>query len=51
MHDALEASADADVLYTDVWASMGQEGESDSRSLVFQPYRQEEDTSRKKKTK
>ncbi|WP_261558415.1 ornithine carbamoyltransferase [Frankia tisae] len=42
MHDALEAAAGADVLYTDVWASMGQEGESDSRSLVFQPYRLDE---------
>ncbi|WP_462186886.1 ornithine carbamoyltransferase [Frankia sp. CcWB2] len=42
MHDALEAAAGADVLYTDVWASMGQEGESDSRALVFQPYRLDE---------
>jgi ornithine carbamoyltransferase len=44
MHDALEAAAGADVLYTDVWASMGQEDESDSRSLVFQPYRLDEKT-------
>ncbi|ORT52721.1 ornithine carbamoyltransferase [Frankia sp. B2] len=42
MHDALEAAAGADVLYTDVWASMGQESESDSRALVFQPYRLDE---------
>ena len=28
-----------DVLYTDVWASMGQEGESADRSLVFPAYR------------
>jgi ornithine carbamoyltransferase len=37
-NDALEAAAGADVLYTDVWASMGQEGEATSRLLVFQPY-------------
>jgi ornithine carbamoyltransferase len=41
-HDALEAASGADVLYTDVWASMGQDGEADSRSLVFQPYRLDE---------
>jgi ornithine carbamoyltransferase len=34
-HDPDEASAGADVLYTDVWASMGQEAEADERSLVF----------------
>ncbi|MDQ1697992.1 MAG: ornithine carbamoyltransferase [Frankiaceae bacterium] len=37
-NDALEAAAGADVLYTDVWASMGQENEATSRLLVFQPY-------------
>ncbi len=37
-HDPLEAATGADILYTDVWASMGQEEESDSRQLVFQPY-------------
>ncbi|EFC79315.1 ornithine carbamoyltransferase [Parafrankia sp. EUN1f] len=42
MHDALEAATDADVLYTDVWASMGQDDESDTRALVFQPYRLDE---------
>lgn len=41
-HDAHEAAADADVLYTDVWASMGQDGESETRALVFQPYRLDE---------
>jgi ornithine carbamoyltransferase len=35
MHDATEAAADADAVYTDVWASMGQEDEEGSRSLVF----------------
>jgi len=34
--DPLEAAADADVLFTDVWASMGQEGESDKRKAVFE---------------
>ncbi|MEO8476396.1 MAG: ornithine carbamoyltransferase [Actinomycetota bacterium] len=36
--DAAEASTGADVLYTDVWASMGQEAESDERSLIFPLY-------------
>lgn len=34
-NDALEAADDADVLYTDVWASMGQEAESQKRSQDF----------------
>lgn len=34
--DPKEAAADADVLYTDVWASMGQEGESENRRKVFE---------------
>jgi ornithine carbamoyltransferase len=37
-HDAADAATGADVLYTDVWASMGQEDESDARRLVFAPY-------------
>jgi ornithine carbamoyltransferase len=37
-NDAREASAGADVLYTDVWASMGQEAEADERALVFPTY-------------
>jgi ornithine carbamoyltransferase len=37
--DPVRAATGADVLYTDVWASMGQEGEQDERSLVFPPYR------------
>jgi ornithine carbamoyltransferase len=36
--DPIEASRDADVLYTDVWASMGQEAEADERALVFPTY-------------
>ena len=38
MHDPREAVAGADAVYTDVWASMGQEAEEDSRALVFKPY-------------
>ena len=34
-----EAAADADVLYTDVWASMGQEAEAEARKQVFANYR------------
>jgi ornithine carbamoyltransferase len=37
-NDPLEAAANADVLYTDVWASMGQEGEAASRLAPFRPY-------------
>ncbi len=36
--DVLAAAKDADVVYTDVWASMGQEGESESRVVAFQNY-------------
>jgi ornithine carbamoyltransferase len=38
-NDPEAAITGADVLYTDVWASMGQEEEADERSLVFQSYR------------
>ena len=36
--DAAAAATGAHVLYTDVWASMGQEDESVSRAKVFAPY-------------
>jgi ornithine carbamoyltransferase len=36
--DAIAAATGAHVLYTDVWASMGQEDEAEERALVFQPY-------------
>jgi ornithine carbamoyltransferase len=38
LHEPLEAATGADVLYTDVWASMGQETEADERALVFPAY-------------
>lgn len=42
-NDAQAAAEGADVLYTDVWASMGQEREHDERVLVFTPYRLDSD--------
>jgi ornithine carbamoyltransferase len=37
-NDPAEAAEGADVLYTDVWASMGQEREADERALIFAPF-------------
>ena len=37
-NDPLAAAKDADVLYTDVWASMGQELEAEERALFFKPF-------------
>jgi ornithine carbamoyltransferase len=36
--DPVAAATGAHVLYTDVWASMGQEAEAEERALVFHPY-------------
>jgi ornithine carbamoyltransferase len=37
-NDVTMAIAEADVVYTDVWASMGQEDESEARKARFAPY-------------
>ena len=37
-HDADEVVSGADVIYTDVWASMGQEDEAEERARIFAPY-------------
>ena len=36
--DPAAAAAGAHVLYTDAWASMGQEEEAEERALIFRPY-------------
>ena len=36
--DPIEAVQEADVIYTDVWASMGQESEHIARKKVFKAY-------------
>src|SRR5258707_4247086 len=38
VRDPREAVADADVIYTDTWTSMGQEAETEKRRQVFPPY-------------
>jgi len=38
VHDPSEGVKDADVIYTDVWASMGQESEVEARKAIFHPF-------------
>ncbi|HEY8552177.1 MAG TPA: ornithine carbamoyltransferase [Thermaerobacter sp.] len=38
LHDPVAAVRGAEVVYTDVWTSMGQEGEEEERRRVFAPY-------------
>jgi ornithine carbamoyltransferase len=38
LHDPHEAARGADVLYTDVWVSMGMEAEKEQREAIFRPY-------------
>ncbi len=40
----LEAAANADVLITDVWSSMGMESEREARKIAFQGYQINDDT-------
>jgi len=42
-HDPVIAAKNAHILYTDVWASMGQESEADNRLPIFQPYQISQD--------
>jgi ornithine carbamoyltransferase len=37
-HDAVKAVTGANAIYTDVWASMGQEDEAAERATIFAPY-------------
>lgn len=37
-YDPHEAARDADFVYTDVWASMGQENEAEQRRKIFRPF-------------
>ena len=36
--DIMDAAKDSDVLFTDVWASMGQEKEAEKRKEIFKGY-------------
>ncbi len=38
VQDPVEGVRNADVVYTDVWASMGQEAEAEARKKIFLPY-------------
>jgi ornithine carbamoyltransferase len=42
-NDPKEAVKDADILYSDVWVSMGQEGEKDSKQSHFLPFQINDD--------
>lgn len=43
LNDPVEAAKNADVLYTDVWASMGQESEAEMRKIAFKGYQINDD--------
>ncbi|MBI1381504.1 MAG: ornithine carbamoyltransferase [Planctomycetaceae bacterium] len=50
LESADEGVVGADAVYTDVWASMGQEGEIEERAAVFHDYQVDEDLMGKAKT-
>jgi ornithine carbamoyltransferase len=43
VNDPVEGVQGADVIYADVWASMGQKEEADERARIFAPYQVNED--------
>lgn len=43
LRDPKEAVKDADFIYTDVWASMGQEAEAEKRKQIFKNYKVDND--------
>ena len=49
-HDPAEAADSADAVYTDVWASMGQEKEKGKRTKIFAPFQVNADLMAKAKT-
>ncbi len=49
-HDPIEAVKNADVIYTDVWVSMGDEAEQETRMRVFKPYQVNEELVRHAKS-
>jgi ornithine carbamoyltransferase len=49
-HDPQRAVQDADVIYTDVWASMGQEQEKEKRAAIFAPFQVNEELMAKAKS-
>ena len=49
-NDPQQAAQNADVIYTDVWASMGQEKEKEKRASVFTPFQINEELMAKAKS-
>lgn len=50
LRDPFEAAAGADVVYTDVWTSMGQEEEEDKRRNIFKNYQINRELMKKART-
>src|SRR5262249_11645007 len=47
LHSPQQAVAGADAVYTDAWASMGQEDKAEARIPIFQPYQVKDQLMRK----